>query len=208
MSAVLDLPVLDVNRLNQPIGERSVRAAITALTGISPAKAFDLEYARLPDGSYNLRELVSIRPVEWAEWITLTVRSCDRVILTTRGEMRAPEVISAPEFARMPMALPKLTPRGIYERDNWTCQYTGRRLPQDQLNIDHVIPLDRGGRDSWENLVACDRKINTWKANRLNSEAGLRLIRPPRAPRSVPRCALIRYARRPAWISFLTNPAD
>ena len=194
MSAVLDLPVLDVNRLNQPIGERSVRAAITALTGISPAKAFDLEYARLPDGSYNLRELVSIRPVEWAEWITLPVRSCDRVILTTRGEMRAPEVISAPEFARMPMALPKLTPRGIYERDNWTCQYTGRRLPQDQLNIDHV--------------VACNRKINTWKANRLNSEAGLRLIRPPRAPRSVPRCALIRYARRPAWISFLTNPAD
>ena len=103
-SAVLDLPVLDVNRLNQPIGERSVRAAITALTGISPAKAFDLEYARLPDGSYNLRELVSIRPVEWAEWITLPVRSCDRVILTTRGEMRAPEVISAPEFARMPQA--------------------------------------------------------------------------------------------------------
>ena len=41
-------------------------------------------------------------------------------------------------------------------------------------------------KDSWENLVAAYRDINTRKSNRLNSEAGLVLVKKPVGPRPVP----------------------
>lgn len=44
----------------------------------------------------------------------------------------------------------------ILRRDNFTCQYCGRKAPYVSLEVDHVFPRIRGGEDSPENLVtAC-----------------------------------------------------
>ena len=59
-------------------------------------------------------------------------------------------------------------------------------------NIDHVVPRSRGGKTSWDNCVLAHREINSRKADRLPHEAGLRLRKPPVAPRVVPATALIR----------------
>ena len=40
----------------------------------------------------------------------------------------------------------------ILERDNYTCQICYRKLPADQLIIDHVIPISYGGTDEETNL--------------------------------------------------------
>jgi hypothetical protein len=176
------------------------------MTGENPALAFDIEYALGPDGRPNYDEPLERRTVTWAEWVSLPVRPFDVVIETARGWLRAPTVIMAPAYADMPHARPRLSPQGVYERDGWRCQYTGKRLRPEEANIDHVIPKDRGGGDTWENLVTCTRSINSWKGNRLNSECGLKLIRRPRAPLGLPRCSLIRTPKHPDWLLFLTCP--
>ena len=36
------------------------------------------------------------------------------------------------------------------------CHYCGQKFPQDQLTLDHIVPVSRGGRSSRGNLVvAC-----------------------------------------------------
>jgi 5-methylcytosine-specific restriction endonuclease McrA len=36
------------------------------------------------------------------------------------------------------------------------CHYCGQKFPQDQLTLDHIVPVSRGGRSTRGNLVvAC-----------------------------------------------------
>jgi len=71
----------------------------------------------------------------------------------------------------------------LFERDDYRCQYCGNHYDPVHLNMDHVIPRDRGGRTSWENIVTSCIKCNSRKANRLPHQAKMQLIRKPERPR-------------------------
>src|SRR5215831_19328553 len=124
-----------------------------------------------------------IRPVTWEEWITLPVREQDEAVQTGRGRIRVPTVIVAVNYARVPKKRPKLCARAIRERDGNRCQYTGRTLRPEEGSLDHVVPRSRGGKDAWENLVWSAKEVNQRKADRLPHEAGLTLLKAPRAPK-------------------------
>ena len=147
-----------------------------------------------------------IRPVSWADWITLPVRSGDNAVLTTRGAIRVPTVIVAVNYARVPKKRPKLSAKNIRERDGNRCQYTGRLLHPNEGSLDHVVPRSRGGPDTWENLVWSAKDVNQRKADRLQHEAGLKLLNVPRAPKELPVTAMIRNAHGVAeWKLFLNE---
>jgi 5-methylcytosine-specific restriction endonuclease McrA len=133
-----------------------------------------------------------IRPVTWAEWITLPIRDEDEAVHTVRGQIRVPTVIVAVNYAKVPKKHPKLCARAIRERDRNRCQYTGRVLRPEEGSLDHVVPRSRGGKDAWENLVWSAKEVNQRKADRLPHEAGLKLLSHPRAPKEMPFSALIR----------------
>jgi 5-methylcytosine-specific restriction endonuclease McrA len=133
-----------------------------------------------------------IRPVTWDEWLTLAIRPQDNAVQTVRGPVRVPTVIVAVNFSKVPKKRPKLCARTIRERDGNRCQYTGRLLRPEEGSLDHVVPRSRGGLDAWENLVWASRQVNQRKANRLPHEAGLKLLKPPSAPKELPVSALIR----------------
>lgn len=67
----------------------------------------------------------------------------------------------------------------IMKRDGFTCQYCGADR---NLTIDHVIPQSRGGKDTWENLVACCYSCNNTKDDRTPEEWGVELLNRPRPP--------------------------
>jgi 5-methylcytosine-specific restriction endonuclease McrA len=182
--------VLVLNRNWQAI---NVRTPMEAICQMATAVATALEI----DGE-------NIRPVKWEEWLTLPIRDQDNAIRTVRGSIRMPTVIVLANFARVPKKRPKLSARGIRERDGNRCQYTGALLKPDEGSLDHVLPRSRGGRDSWENLVWASKAINARKGNRLPQEAGLKLLSVPRAPKELPASALIRNAHDVAdWGLFL-----
>ena len=123
---------------------------------------------------------------------------------TTRGAIRVPTVIVAVNYARVPRKRPKLCARAIRERDGNRCQYTGKLLHSDEGSLDHVVPRSRGGADAWENLVWSSKAVYARKGNRLPHEAGLRLLKLPRAPKELPVTALLRNAHGVAdWKLFV-----
>jgi 5-methylcytosine-specific restriction endonuclease McrA len=156
----------------------------------TPAEAF----CQMATGVATALEIAGrdhIRPVNWDEWITLPVRPQDEAVNTVRGQIRVPTVIVACNFARVPMKRPKLNARTIRERDGNRCQYTGALLRPEEGSIDHVLPRSRGGRDAWENCVWASKEVNTRKGNRLPHEAGLALLRQPRAIQPMPVTAFL-----------------
>ena len=188
--------VLVLNRNWQAINVRTPQEAF-CMMATNVATALEIE---LGDGA----RAEALRPVPWDEWITLPIRPQDNAVQTTRGPIRVPTVIVAVNFAKVPKKRPKLCARTIRERDDNRCQYTGRVLRPDEGSLDHVVPRSRGGKDTWENLVWASKAVNSRKADRLPHEAGLRLLKAPRAPKELPACETIRNAHRvPDWKLFV-----
>jgi hypothetical protein len=55
----------------------------------------------------------------------------------------------------------------VFQRDRHTCQYCGRRAPDVELEVDHLIPVARGGTDAFENLITSCRDCNSGKSAKL-----------------------------------------
>ena len=57
----------------------------------------------------------------------------------------------------------------IFQRDNFTCHYCNRNKADDgvKLEIDHIIPVERGGKDEFGNLVTSCRDCNNGKSNKV-----------------------------------------
>jgi 5-methylcytosine-specific restriction endonuclease McrA len=98
----------------------------------------------------------------------------------------------------------KFTRHNVFERDRNMCQYCGREFDRKDLNLDHVLPRDRGGQTTWENIVCSCIPCNTRKGNRLPHEAGMQLIRKPKRPKWRP-FVNVSFSRRQhdSWKHFL-----
>lgn len=55
----------------------------------------------------------------------------------------------------------------VFNRDNHTCQYCGKKAPNVELEIDHKIPVSKGGNNAIENLVTSCFDCNRGKGAKL-----------------------------------------
>lgn len=74
----------------------------------------------------------------------------------------------------------------IYLRDKFQCQYCGKVSPARSLTLDHVVPLSKNGKHSWENVVTACQKCNNLKGNRTPKQALMPLLSVPHVPRWLP----------------------
>jgi len=145
-------------------------------------------------------------PMKWDQWRKLEVRDEDLSIGVANGRVRVPTVVVLCRYNKVPIYRPKLNSRNIWLRDGGVCQYSGRPLRPSEGNIDHVIPLSRGGSNSWENCVLSCRQLNQKKADKTPIEAGLTLIRKPFQPRPVPVTATLKNVHGlEEWDHFLMS---
>jgi 5-methylcytosine-specific restriction endonuclease McrA len=173
MSLALNHQVLVLNRLWQAVNVCSVRRALTLVFEGHAQVVFGPH-----DGDF--------RTFDFAQWRAFSTRQPDEredAVRTVTFRLRIPRVILLMVFDRLPKKEVKFTRHNIFERDQNTCQYCGKTLDRKDLNLDHVIPRDRGGPTTWENIVCSCIPCNTRKANRTPAEAGLRLVRKPKRPK-------------------------
>eukprot|EP00752_Nemacystus_decipiens_P013686 g12139.t1 len=126
-----------------------------------------------------------------------------RFVQTVTDAVLVPAVVRLLMFDKVRRPTVRMSRRNVYLRDNYTCQYTGKKLPASKLNLDHIVPTSRGGRTTWENVVCCCIEVNSKKGDRTPSEAGLRLIREPKKPDPAQLLFTARRPRHDAWKHFV-----
>jgi 5-methylcytosine-specific restriction endonuclease McrA len=173
MSATaLQSPVLVLNRLWQAVNVCSVERAMTLLF-MGHAQVVHAEGEAFNTFSFG----------EWCDFTNRGVHRESEVVRTISFRIRIPRIILLLFFDRLPNKEVKFTRQNVFARDRSICQYCGRRFERPDLNIDHVVPRQHGGKTTWDNVVCSCVDCNRRKANRTPEEAGLRLIRRPKKPR-------------------------
>ena len=121
-------------------------------------------------------------------------------VLGTSGPWERPSVIVLSRYVRPPLAqhVP-VSRRGVLRRDEHRCAYCAKSA----ATIDHVLPRSRGGRDTWENLVACCLRCNNAKSDHTPAEMGWELRFTPGMPQG--RSWIVRGFERPLpqWDEYL-----
>ena len=196
---------LKLNKNWLPVGVFPVQKTIVDLVAGEAIYALDIEYAMNADGKPDFSRVLSMTPVDWDIWITLSIRPWDFVIHSPKLTVRVPTVVITKHCGKMPMVYynGKPSKESVWERDNGVDQYTGKSLSKHDSSLDHIIPKSRGGENSWDNVVLTSKNINFGKGARLPEEVGLKLIREPKKPRPKPMSATIKKSRHVDWLPFL-----
>lgn len=128
------------------------------------------------------------------------IEAGEGVFRSERAVLQTPSVIRLTHYVRVPYrnSVP-LSRRAVFFRDEHRCQYCGRAAE----NLDHIIPKSRGGRHTWDNVVACCRPCNSGKGDRLLSECSLQLRRVPAPPSASLWIVAAMSTVDPLWSEYL-----
>lgn len=148
-----------------------------------------------------LRLDVSGAPVEWLDWQTAAGLYSRGLVTWTLGDViyrlqggicRATGMRSQLQLHAIvachgrlnprPRSRPPLTNRALFRRDQNLCLYCGKSFTDADLTRDHILPVSRGGRDHWLNVVAACRRCNQHKGNRRLEECNMELLALPYVP--------------------------
>lgn len=110
-----------------------------------------------------------------------------------RSETRivpCPAVIRLVRYVHVPRRFRRqVTNTFLFARDDYSCQYCGKHKKELRgrqfLTRDHIVPLSRGGANTWENVVTSCSPCNNRKGDRLPREVGLKLLNEPGQPNYV-----------------------
>jgi 5-methylcytosine-specific restriction endonuclease McrA len=170
MRNVLNENVLVLNRLWQAINVCTVERAFTLLY--------------MGHAEVVVEDSGNFQTFDFHEWREFSLgHHGEDVVHTISFKIRIPRVILLLFFDRLPHKEVKFTRHNIFERDHNMCQYCGKHFDRRELNLDHVIPRDRGGTTTWENIVCACIPCNTHKANRTPTESGMHLVKKPKRPK-------------------------
>lgn len=81
---------------------------------------------------------------------------------------------------------PRFSRKAVWARDAGACAYCSKSVSPYSFTYDHVLPVSRGGKTEWTNIVTACPPCNHRKGNRTPEEAGMRLKVKPSVPRHVP----------------------
>ena len=81
---------------------------------------------------------------DWGGWLEQSKGSDNGCIRAVSFKFMVPEVIRLNFFGGRQSRKVRFTRNNIFERDDHTCQYCGRRPNSGKLTLDHVVPRSRG----------------------------------------------------------------
>lgn len=116
--------------------------------------------------------LVPLSTVSWQEAFTIITKGNaipinyyeGEFVNTPSNKFPMPSVIVLTEYKHF-KKYAKWSKFNIKLRDDFKCQYCGKRFSERALTIDHVKPKSHGGKHGWDNSVAACKPCNQGKKN-------------------------------------------
>jgi 5-methylcytosine-specific restriction endonuclease McrA len=117
----------------------------------------------LPLSTINWKESITYL---WLDKVTVLEWYDDWIVRSSSWETRVPAVIMMKEMMRR-RRTPRFSKTNIFLRDLHHCQYCETQFSKSILTLDHVLPLSKGGRTEWTNIVTACSPCNSRKGNSL-----------------------------------------
>lgn len=107
----------------------------------------------------------------------------NRWIKCVQYDLLLPQIIRLKRFGKYLKPKVRFNRYNIFIRDNYECQYCGKKCKSSELTIDHILPRHRGGQANWLNIACACLKCNVKKGGRTPEEANMKLRRQPIEPK-------------------------
>lgn len=114
----------------------------------------------------------------------------EKRLRTVDRDFPYPMVIRLVTYVQLPRRMRGIvTNKVLFARDHYRCQYCGRQQSDlrrhERLTREHVKPVSRGGKTTWDNVTTACSTCNLKKGNRLPMEAKMYPKTTPYEPRYV-----------------------
>jgi len=90
------------------------------------------------------------------------------VVRSARWETQVPSVIMLREYMKSKNAV-RFSRSNVYLRDGGHCQYCGTHIERKDATLDHVMPVSKGGKTTWDNCVTACGPCNADKADKTHT---------------------------------------
>ena len=173
----------------------------------SPALVLNADYRPLSYFPLSLWRWQEAVKAAYLDRVSI-IAEYDETVRSPSIEIKIPSVVVLKDYVK-PVKSTAFTRFNLFLRDEFTCQYCGSR---GDMTFDHVLPRARGGRTTWQNVVASCSPCNLRKGSRSLKQAGMRLRRTPARPSAN---ALLNAGRKfppnhlhESWMDFLYWDAE
>ena len=162
------------------------------------------EVVSIEDGMYMSYDFASWRELSELKVELEDVDEHDEWLLAVNFSLQVPRVIRLLKYDRVPKYQVKFNRRNVFLRDEYSCQYCGKKTNSSGLSLDHVLPRSQGGLTSWSNIVTACLKCNERKGGRTPRQANMPLKIPPKKPKNNPLLThQVQAKRYESWRSFI-----
>ena len=120
-------------------------------------------YSVLPLSTITWQESIKylvLEKVTVLEWYD------DWLVSSMEWETRVPAVVMVKKYVRKNSSV-RFTKFNMMLRDSFTCQYCEEVLHRNICTMDHVVPVSKGGRTTWTNVVTACGPCNVSKGDKL-----------------------------------------
>ena len=97
-----------------------------------------------------------------------------------------PAVVKISKYRNVRYEDVKFSRRNVFIRDDFTCQYCGKKHNENELTRDHVVPRSKWTKKSsstvWTNIITACRPCNTRKGNKTLQQSGMKILKEPTIP--------------------------
>lgn len=138
-------------------------------------------------------------PHRWSTWEEVVCAKVKGLISWSLGEetiyrggksrltgevstVTVPTIVAIRNQVKATSRVAVLTNRNLFGRDRFICAYCGDHCRSDKATRDHIVPVSRGGKNNWMNVVTACKSCNSRKDNKLLEETGLQLLYAPYVP--------------------------
>ena len=111
---------------------------------------------------------------------TECVANYSDVVRSQSIRMSLPSIVRVKQYVRFFRNDVVLNRANILKRDDFTCQYCSKK--SNSMTIDHIVPKNKEGEDTWTNLVTACSRCNTKKGDSLLEKIDMKLLKKPKKP--------------------------
>ena len=165
------------------------------------------------DNAKTLKLDSSYRPIEIVDALealvlcmvgkAYAVENYTQKIRSVKESFNLPAVIVLTRYVKFKFNTISCNRRNIIWRDQSQCQYCTNYFDSQALTIDHVKPRSKGGANTWTNLVAACKKCNQKKGDRTPEQAGMKLLKEPKKPKTSVLLTMGKKTVNSLWKNYL-----